>query len=624
MTRTIGFPRETDPAERRTLLTPSVALALRDGGFRVQSEKGIGAGVYLDDAELAAAGVCFTDPEAVWSAGLVVRYKSPDSHDLARLTPGQSIAALFHAEGSPDLLATLTERAITAYSFEFLHEHGHFALATAGGRIAGAQAVLHGAWALQAHHGGRGVLLASVAGAPRAQVVVIGCGNVGAAAADTAAALGAQVSVLAHTSASADRYREHAPAGAQVVVNTLAARTAALASADLVIGAILISTYDTPAMITAEDLTRMRPGAVIVDATCGYGRGYLPTAGPVQQPGDAPRTVGGILHVKLDALPALVPVTATAAYTDRIAPYLVRLARVALAGATDPAIDSARIATGGRLVHPICQQHATFYSQPASATATPGPAAVVNTYTDRARFARAETAGIGEPRRLPRLLEGITHVAEIPCGSGHFLTSYTAADARVTLVDANAAMLDTAITHARDVGVDTERITPLRGYLHEVRLPEDIDLVVIPNAALNQLAHQYTLDSTLTVLRAAIAGPGVTVLAQVLCRHDDGTIDRARFYDPDQLEDTWIPDRDLPTGAEWVRRRRQRHFGDRLHVDLEYLDQHGTALHTTGIDLALFTPESLRTGLAAAGFTDVHLLPGRGGLSEVQARTGEQ
>jgi alanine dehydrogenase len=218
---------------------------------------------------------------------------------------------------------------------------------------------------LQAVHGGRGVLLARIAGATPPQVVVIGCGNVGAAAARTAAALGAAVTVLAHSPESASRYRSTAPQGVLVAVNTPDGRRAALATADLVIGAILVSTFDTAAMVTEADLRRMRTGAVVVDATCGYGDGYLPTAGPVQRPGDPPREVAGVLHVKLDALPALVPVTATQAYTAHAAPYLARLARVALHGATDPAIEAARITQHGRVVHPVARQHAAFYGVPA-------------------------------------------------------------------------------------------------------------------------------------------------------------------------------------------------------------------------------------------------------------------
>jgi alanine dehydrogenase len=186
------------------------------------------------------------------------------------------------------------------------------------------------------------VLLAEVAGAAVPQVVVIGCGTVGAAAARTAAALGARVTVLARSQDSANRYIPDAPSSVVVEVNTPQMRSRALAEADLVVGAILISTFDTPPMITKVDLQGMKTGAVIVDATCGYGAGYLPTAGPVQRP-DPPVTEN-VLHVKLDALPALVPVTTTAAYTTNAAPYLVRIARVALLGVSDPPIETARFA----------------------------------------------------------------------------------------------------------------------------------------------------------------------------------------------------------------------------------------------------------------------------------------
>jgi alanine dehydrogenase len=184
---------------------------------------------------------------------------------------------------------------------------------------------------------------------------------VGSAAAETAAALGAQVTVLARCESSRAAYCGRAPAEVQALVNTREVLLECLADADLVIGAILVSTWDTPAMITEDDLRVMRPGAVIVDATCGYGPGYLPTAGPVQAPGTPPRKVAGIVHVKLDMLPALVPVTATSAYVANAAPYLERLARTVIHGTQDPAIEAARIATGGRLVHPVTVQHARIY-----------------------------------------------------------------------------------------------------------------------------------------------------------------------------------------------------------------------------------------------------------------------
>jgi alanine dehydrogenase len=356
---TIGFPLETKP-ERRTLLSPGLARALSAAGFGVIAQSGIGAGIYTDDEVFTDASVRFTTEEAVWAAPLVLRYKSPDPADLSRLTPGQGIAALFHAEGDVDLLTALKDTAVTAWSYEFWHEDAVFPLGRPGGQIAGVQAVLAAAQALQ-HPQGRGVLLAAVAGAPSANVVVIGSGNVGAAAAHTAAALRARVTVLAHTDAARSRFLHTEPTGMRVLVNSPATLREVIADADVVIGAIFISTFDTPPMLNEADLAAMRPGAVIVDATCGYGPGYLPTAGPVQQPGAPPHIVSGILHVKVDVLPALTPVTTSAAYSANATPYLVRLARTALLGVTDPAVESALIATDGTLVHPVLRQHARIY-----------------------------------------------------------------------------------------------------------------------------------------------------------------------------------------------------------------------------------------------------------------------
>lgn len=356
---TIGFPRESG-IERRTILTPALARQLTSAGFTVIAEQGIGTGVFTSDAEYTAAGACLATPEETWAAPLVLRYKSPDPQDLRRLKAGQHIGALFHAEGDPDLLTALLESGATAWSYEFVAEDDRFPLGRPGGRIAGIQSVLAGAAALQAP-GGRGVLLGLADGAAPASVVIIGTGNVGSAAAEAAAALGARVTVLARCASSRDAYSVRAPAGARVLVNTREVLLECLADADLVIGAILVSTWDTPAMITEDDLWVMRPGAVIVDATCGYGPGYLPTAGPVQAPGSPPREFAGVLHVKLDTLPALVPVTATSAYVANAAPYLERLARTALQGTRDPAIEAARIAAGGRLVHPVTIQHARIY-----------------------------------------------------------------------------------------------------------------------------------------------------------------------------------------------------------------------------------------------------------------------
>lgn len=112
----IGFPREstrrpTNPAYPR----PWRACCARRGSVLSLSQV-FGAGVFCDDVDLTAQGVRFATPDEVWAAALVLRYKSADPKELARLRPGQSIGALFHAEGDRALLSALATSKATAYS----------------------------------------------------------------------------------------------------------------------------------------------------------------------------------------------------------------------------------------------------------------------------------------------------------------------------------------------------------------------------------------------------------------------------------------------------------------------------------------------------------------------------
>ena len=42
--------------------------------------------------------------------------------EVRRIRRGASIAALFHAEGTPDIVTELLARQITAYSFEYFQD----------------------------------------------------------------------------------------------------------------------------------------------------------------------------------------------------------------------------------------------------------------------------------------------------------------------------------------------------------------------------------------------------------------------------------------------------------------------------------------------------------------------
>ncbi len=255
--------------------------------------------------------------------------------------------------------------------------------------------------------------------------------------------------------------------------------------------------------------------------------------------------------------------------------------------------------------------------------------AVVDGYELRARFARAEADAVSRPRLLRGLLRTARHVAEVPCGAGHFLADYATAGVKTTLIDGHGTMLAAAIEHAADIGLPADRTDAHVQYVQELGELAGVDLVVMPNAALNQLSCQTPLTELLAAIHCALR-PGVELLAQVACTHPGGGIDTAGCYDPIRQHGVWFADRYLDpsrAGGAVLRRRRQHQYHEgndavRVLVEFDYVDTAGASLHTTGVELRLFSAEELAAALTSAGFSRLRFLPGHGGLSDIAAQAG--
>ena len=130
----------------------------------------------------------------------------------------------------------------------------------------------------------------------------------------------------------------------------------------------------------------------------------------------------------------------------------------------------------------------------------------------------------------------------------------------------------------------------------------------------------------MTGIRIALM-PGVALLAQVLCSHPGEDLDTSGFYDPARQHGVWFADRYFnPTdvaGAALRRRRQRRNRGplDRLRVEFDYQNTRCTSVHTTAVDLQVFSTTDLTDALIESGFGHVRFLPGHGGLSEILAAT---
>ena len=363
MRKSVSIIKEKKSGENRVILTPKQVKLFADAGYQVFVEKGAGAGVGISDTEYQAQGAEIVDTATAWTASdFILKYKPPVDDEFQYLSEGKTLCAVFHAEGNKELVQKLLDTKCTAYSYEFFRTpEGIFPLSVASSEIAGKVAVIYGAYPLQSHLGGSGVLLAPVVNVIPPKVLIIGHGNSGGAAARLAAAMGAQVTVLGTNRERLRAFQATMPSGTRCLVNSHEVLEQEIADADLVIGAILISTYDTPAMLDEEMVKKMKKGSMVVDVTAGYGSGYMPSFDRSTTFENPVYEKFGVLHCKIDVLPLAYATTTVSAMSQHLASYLIELGEAVYDPATrNPTSEAGKIVENGEIIHPEVKRHMEF------------------------------------------------------------------------------------------------------------------------------------------------------------------------------------------------------------------------------------------------------------------------
>ncbi len=323
----IGVPREVKPDEYRVALVPAGAAALVAEGHSVHVESGAGLGSAFTDEQYATAGATIVaDAAAIWAAAdIVVKVKEPIRAEWRHLRAGQTIFTYFHFAADRELMQAHLDSGATCIAYETVQlPTGELPLLTPMSEVAGCMAVQEGAKYLEKFYGGRGVLLGGVPGVPPAHVVVIGGGVVGSNAARTAAGLGARVTLLDPSLERLRQLSEVLPANVQTLYSNRHSLLEQIATADLVIGAVLIPGAAAPKLILRADLKTMREGSVIVDVAVDQG-GCVETTRPTTHH-DPIYIVDGVVHYAVANMPGGVPRTSTLALTNSTFPYLRQLA----------------------------------------------------------------------------------------------------------------------------------------------------------------------------------------------------------------------------------------------------------------------------------------------------------
>ncbi|HEY6644209.1 alanine dehydrogenase [Povalibacter sp.] len=323
----IGVPREIKNHEYRVGLVPAGVRELVEAGHDVLIQSAAGAGIGVDDGVYQAAGATIVAhaSDVFGAADLVVKVKEPQLSECRMLRRGQTLFTYLHLAADAAQAKALMTSGATAMAYETVTApDGSLPLLTPMSEVAGRMSVQVGAVSLQKANGGFGVLLGGVPGVAPAKVVILGGGVSGSCAAEMAVGLRADVTIV---DKSLQRLRTlDAIFGGKLktVASTAEAIESLVTRADLVIGAVLVPGAAAPKLVTRAMVSKMKPGAVMVDISIDQG-GCFATSRPTTH-ADPTFVVDGVVHYCVTNMPGAVPRTSTFALTNATLPYVKALA----------------------------------------------------------------------------------------------------------------------------------------------------------------------------------------------------------------------------------------------------------------------------------------------------------
>lgn len=324
----IGIVAEAT-GESRVSATPETVKVILSLGYQVVVEKGAGAKAAFPDAAYVAAGAKVVAGSVAWKADIVLKVNAPTPTEIKRIKKGAILVGVLSPGLNPDLLTALSKQGVTALAMDAVPRISRaqsMDVLSSMANIAGYRAVVEAA-----HEFGRfftGQVTAAGKVAP-AKVLVAGAGVAGLAAIGSASSLGAIVRATDPRPEVADQVKsiggEYLPVEVQETMQSSDGYAKETSKAydqraadvyteqaidvDIIITTALIPGRPAPKLITAKDVSLMKPGSVIVDMAAAQGGNV---AGSVA--GKKIVTKNGVIILGYTDLPSRLPAQSSQLY----------------------------------------------------------------------------------------------------------------------------------------------------------------------------------------------------------------------------------------------------------------------------------------------------------------------
>ena len=286
----VAVPREIAAGERRVALVPDVIPKLVKSGVAVRVESGAGAAShYPDDAYKSAGAIVGDRASTLDGADIVLAVQPPPPSDLQRLKAGTIVVGFLNPGRGLEAARAMRDGKLTGFSVELVpritRAQSMDALSSQA-TVAGYRAALLGA-----EYAPKFLpMLTTAAGTIRpAKVLILGAGVAGLMAIATARRLGGAVEAYDVRRAAGEQVRSLGAKFLELQINAegqggyareltdaekaqereMVAK--AVAEADIVITTANIPGKKAPQLVSAEMVSKMRPGAVIIDLAAETG-----------------------------------------------------------------------------------------------------------------------------------------------------------------------------------------------------------------------------------------------------------------------------------------------------------------------------------------------------------------
>jgi alanine dehydrogenase len=323
----IGVPKEIKNHEYRVGMTPlSVREAVRHG-HEVWVQTGAGLGIGASDEEYRSAGArnVPTAEEIFAKADMIVKVKEPQAVERKMLREGQILYTYLHLAPDPEQTKDLVKSGAVCIAYETVtNSRGGLPLLAPMSQVAGRMSIQSGAHCLEKAQGGSGMLLGGVPGVAPAKVVILGGGVVGTNAAAMAMGLGADVTILEKSTDRMEELVSRFGTQLKTLYSTQGAVEDECATADLVVGGVLIPGAAAPKLVTRKMLKDWKNGSVLVDVAIDQG-GCAETSKATTH-ADPTYVVDGVIHYCVANMPGGVARTSTYALNNVTLPFGLKIA----------------------------------------------------------------------------------------------------------------------------------------------------------------------------------------------------------------------------------------------------------------------------------------------------------